>query len=138
MRELFELAHFCLEEVPESRRMKVLAESKLRVPEDVAIVGYDHTDICLGLTPTLTTIDRRAEQVGRYLLPLVSPAIGSSEPGGLLRSESANRFTVRLSSKLVLKRFRQVRSDIAHASAFRSWRIAIVPVFSQADPDSRG
>jgi DNA-binding LacI/PurR family transcriptional regulator len=47
--------------------MKVLAESKLRIPEDVAIVGYDNTDICIGLTPTLTTIDYRAEEVGRRL-----------------------------------------------------------------------
>jgi len=44
--------------------MEVLAESKFRVPEDVAIVGYDNTDICIGLTPTLTTIDYRAEEVG--------------------------------------------------------------------------
>src|SRR5580693_6678638 len=47
--------------------MKVLAESELRVPEDVVIVGYDNTDICIGLTPTLTTVDYRAEEVGRCL-----------------------------------------------------------------------
>ena len=47
--------------------IKVLAESKLRVPEDVVIVGYDNTDICIGLTPTLTTVDYHAEEVGRCL-----------------------------------------------------------------------
>jgi len=47
--------------------MKVLAESRLRVPEDVVIVGYDNTDICIGLTPTLTTVDYHAEEVGRCL-----------------------------------------------------------------------
>ena len=47
--------------------MKVLAESRLRVPEEVVIVGYDNTNICIGLTPTLTTVDYHAEEVGRCL-----------------------------------------------------------------------
>jgi DNA-binding LacI/PurR family transcriptional regulator len=67
LREFTPDAVFCANDYMAAGAMKVLAESKLRVPEDVAIVGYDNTDICIGLTPTLTTIDYRAEEVGRCL-----------------------------------------------------------------------
>jgi DNA-binding LacI/PurR family transcriptional regulator len=60
-------AVFCANDYMAAGAMKVLAESNLRVPKDVAMVGYDNTDICIGLTPTLTTIDYRAEEVGRCL-----------------------------------------------------------------------
>jgi LacI family transcriptional regulator, galactose operon repressor len=47
--------------------IRVLREHRLRVPDDVAVVGYDNTDLCLALDPTLTTVDYRAEEVGRCL-----------------------------------------------------------------------
>jgi DNA-binding LacI/PurR family transcriptional regulator len=31
------------------------------------VVGYDNTDLCLALDPTLTTVDYQAEEVGRCL-----------------------------------------------------------------------
>lgn len=37
------------------------------MPDDVAVVGYDNTDLCLALEPTLTTVDYRAADVGRCL-----------------------------------------------------------------------
>jgi len=64
LREVTPDAVFCANDYMAAGAMEVLAESKFRVPEDVAIVGYDNTDICIGLTPTLTTIDYRAEEVG--------------------------------------------------------------------------
>jgi DNA-binding LacI/PurR family transcriptional regulator len=67
LREVTPDAIFCSNDYMAAGAMKVLAESKLRVQEDVAIVGYDNTDICIGLTPTLTTVDYRAEEVGRCL-----------------------------------------------------------------------
>jgi DNA-binding LacI/PurR family transcriptional regulator len=47
--------------------MRVLRQRGLRVPDDVAVVGYDNTDLCLALDPTLTTVDYRAEEVGRCM-----------------------------------------------------------------------
>ena len=45
------------------------------------MVGYDNTDLCLALDPTLTTVDYRAEEVGRCmatgLLELVSGKVKS-------------------------------------------------------------
>ncbi|MBV9274873.1 MAG: LacI family DNA-binding transcriptional regulator [Verrucomicrobia bacterium] len=47
--------------------MKVLRANRLKIPGDVAIVGYDNTDLYLALDPTLTTVDYQAEEVGRRL-----------------------------------------------------------------------
>ena len=33
------------------------------IPDDVAVVGYDNTDLWLALDPTLTTVDYRAAEV---------------------------------------------------------------------------
>jgi DNA-binding LacI/PurR family transcriptional regulator len=45
------------------------------------VVGYDNTDLCLALDPTLTTVDYRAEEVGRCmatgLLELVAGKVKS-------------------------------------------------------------
>jgi DNA-binding LacI/PurR family transcriptional regulator len=61
--------------------MRVLRQRGLRVPDDVAVVGYDNTDLCLALDPTLTTVDYRAEEVGRCmaagLLELVAGKVKS-------------------------------------------------------------
>ena len=61
-------AVFCSNDYMAAGAMKVLSEIKLRVPEDVVIVGYDNTDICIGLTPTLTTVAYRAEEVDATLI----------------------------------------------------------------------
>jgi DNA-binding LacI/PurR family transcriptional regulator len=67
LREFKPDAVFCSNDYMAAGAMKVLSEAKLQVPDDVVIVGYDNTDICIGLTPTLTTVDYHAEEVGRCL-----------------------------------------------------------------------
>jgi DNA-binding LacI/PurR family transcriptional regulator len=81
MKEFTPDAVFCANDYMAAGAMKVLREHRLRVPDDVAIVGYDNTDLCLALEPTLTTIDYRAEEVGRRmatgLLDLVAGKVKS-------------------------------------------------------------
>ena len=43
--------------------MKVLRGRGLVIPDEVAVVGYDNTDLWLALDPTLTTVDYRAAEV---------------------------------------------------------------------------
>ena len=74
-------AVFCANDYMAAGAMRVLREYRLRVPDDVAVVGYDNTDLCLALDPTLTTVDYRAEEVGRCmatgLLELVTGKVKS-------------------------------------------------------------
>jgi DNA-binding LacI/PurR family transcriptional regulator len=74
-------AVFCANDYMAAGAMRVLRQRRLRVPDDVAVVGYDNTDLCLALDPTLTTVDYRAEEVGRCmatgLLELVAGKVKS-------------------------------------------------------------
>ena len=47
--------------------LKCLHQSGIRVPEEVAIVGYDNNDVCVGVVPSLTTVDAHREKVGKLL-----------------------------------------------------------------------
>lgn len=60
-------AVFCANDYMAAGAMKVLVRAGAKVPDDVAIVGYDNTDICEGLVPSLTTVDYRAKEVGQLL-----------------------------------------------------------------------
>ena len=39
----------------------------MRVPADVAVVGYDNNDVSLGVFPSLTTVDNKFEELGKCL-----------------------------------------------------------------------
>ena len=47
--------------------MRVLHEAGKRVPEDVAVIGYDNLTISVECTPTLTTISQNVHVAGRML-----------------------------------------------------------------------
>jgi DNA-binding LacI/PurR family transcriptional regulator len=67
MKEFTPDAIFCANDYMAAGAMKVLRAHGLKIPDEVAVVGYDNTDLCLALDPTLTTIDYQAEEVGRCL-----------------------------------------------------------------------
>ncbi|MNJ65574.1 HTH-type transcriptional repressor PurR [compost metagenome] len=45
--------------------MRALKENKLRVPQDVAIIGCDDIEACKYTTPALTTIRQNKDKIGR-------------------------------------------------------------------------
>src|SRR5260370_27725046 len=60
-------AVFCGNDYMAAGDVKCLHEAGIRVPEDVAIVGYDNNDLCVGLVPSLTTVDAHHEKLGKLL-----------------------------------------------------------------------
>lgn len=60
-------AVFCGNDYMAAGALKCLRESGIRVPEDVAIIGYDNNDLCVGLVPSLTTVDAHHEKLGKLL-----------------------------------------------------------------------
>jgi LacI family transcriptional regulator len=53
---------------------------KLRVPEDVAVVGSDDTDLCLAAEPTLTSILLSTETVGFEALRVLADLMAGNAP----------------------------------------------------------
>lgn len=60
-------AVFCANDYMAAGAMKFLWECGRRVPEDIAVVGYDNNDLCEATVPSLTTVDHRLEELGRTL-----------------------------------------------------------------------
>ena len=80
--------------------LKFLHESGIRIPEDVAVVGYDNNDICLGLVPSLTTVDQHSEKLGKRLaqalLSLIhgkTKSVRETVPPALIERASHQRST---------------------------------------------
>ena len=76
LKELRPDAVFCANDYMAAGAMKALARAGAKVPDDVAIVGYDNTDICDALVPSLTTVDYRAKEVGQCLARELLALIG--------------------------------------------------------------
>jgi DNA-binding LacI/PurR family transcriptional regulator len=60
-------AVFCANDYMAAGALRFLHESGIKVPNDVAVVGYDNYDICLGTVPPLTSVDNHFEELGRRL-----------------------------------------------------------------------
>jgi len=59
--------------------LRALAARKIRVPEDVAVVGYNNQDLAEFTQPTLTSIDLADEAVAEALVDLIAAGLGKSD-----------------------------------------------------------
>ena len=74
--------------------MSALQESDIKVPEDVALVGYDNIPLARFTTPPLTTIRQNTQLAGEYLISTLVNLIEKEEtesisiPGDLVVRKS--------------------------------------------------
>lgn len=61
--------------------LKALRESKIRVPDDMAVMGYDDIDLCELTVPGLTTIDLSKFRLGKRALELLLQQIDAPASG---------------------------------------------------------
>ncbi len=67
--------------------MQAIREAGLRVPEDIAVVGFDDIPAARLMNPGLTTISQHQEQIGRRAAQMLFERLnGATPPGG--RTES--------------------------------------------------
>lgn len=80
--------------------LKALRENKIRVPEDMAVMGYDDIDFCELTVPSLTTIDLSKFRLGRRSLELLLQQIDaqSSNPGRFQQIIMEPRLVIREST----------------------------------------
>lgn len=56
-------AVFCSNDDMAVGAMKAILETGLRIPEDISIVGFDNSEFCKYVTPTLTTVKKPVKEV---------------------------------------------------------------------------
>ncbi len=54
-----------------SYAMKEILGSGRRIPDDIAVVGYDNSSICELLTPTLTTMEAPKDQIAKVAIDMI-------------------------------------------------------------------
>lgn len=71
--------------------LRVCRDLKLRVPEDIAVIGTDDVDLCLASNPTLTSVEPASEVVGFEAMKLLDQMLhGQPAPAEPLRVEATD------------------------------------------------
>jgi DNA-binding LacI/PurR family transcriptional regulator len=60
--------------------MSVLTASGRRIPEDVAVVGFDDSPVATSTSPQLTSVRQPIEEMGREMARLLLAAVEASDP----------------------------------------------------------
>ena len=73
-------AVFAASDLMAAGAMSALAVAGRRVPEDVAIVGFDDSPIATTVRPSLTSVAQPIEEMGQELSRLLIDAVGGRDP----------------------------------------------------------
>ena len=76
--------------------MKCLADSGIRVPEQMSVTGFDNIDISQYITPTLTTIKQPIEVLSQHAMELMIEMI--NEP-----DRNEGQFVRRFTPELIIR-----------------------------------
>ena len=79
-------------------RLGVLQSAGRRVPEDVAVVGYDDSPIATATRPALTSIRQPIEEMGREMVNLLAEHVEHARRASLAASILATELIRRASS----------------------------------------
>jgi DNA-binding LacI/PurR family transcriptional regulator len=73
-------AVFAASDLMASGAMAVLAAANRRIPQDVAVVGYDDSPIATSVTPRLTSVRQPIEEMGHEMARLLVEAVEGTDP----------------------------------------------------------
>ncbi len=73
---------FCANDKMAAGVIHCLSERGLAIPDDVALVGFDDRDLCLFVTPRLTTVALPLREMGRRAFEVLLANIGAEHDGG--------------------------------------------------------
>lgn len=77
-------AFFCISDVLACAAVKACLEAGLRVPQDVAVVGFDDIQISQIMNPTISTVSQPTAQIGSVAIELLMRLIGRDQ--GIVKS----------------------------------------------------
>ncbi len=118
MRHLLALDHppdavFCFNDLLAIGAMRVLHEAGRRIPDDIAVVGFDDIDEGLFTTPSLTTISPDKGEIGRQAVRLLLERIQGLRTGPPERVEPSFRLVARESTLSLVAAMGDRRGSIA-------------------------
>jgi DNA-binding LacI/PurR family transcriptional regulator len=93
-------AVFAESDVMAAGARQVLREAGRRIPDDVALVGYDDSAIARHMDPPLTSVRQPIVEMGRAMIGLLLDEIADRRPAA---SRSLDRRQVVLATKLVAR-----------------------------------
>jgi len=107
MRQLLALAQppdavFCYNDLLALGAMRALHEAGLRIPEDVAVVGFDNIEEARFAIPSLTTIAPDKQQMGEMAVSFLLGRIEGARTGAPERVEVPFRLLVRESTGAIM------------------------------------
>ncbi|MET9394245.1 LacI family DNA-binding transcriptional regulator [Streptomyces sp. NPDC006624] len=91
-------AVFAASDVTAAGARQALREAGRRIPDDVALVGYDDSAIARHMDPPLTSVRQPIEEMGRRMIDLLLAEIADRRPSA---SRSLERHQLVLATKLV-------------------------------------
>ncbi|MEU0223847.1 LacI family DNA-binding transcriptional regulator [Streptomyces sp. NPDC006284] len=94
-------AVFAASDVTAAGAGQVLREAGRRIPDDVALVGYDDSAIARHMEPPLTSVRQPIEEMGRAMIDLLLTEIADRRPAA---SRGLDRHQVVLATELVERR----------------------------------
>jgi DNA-binding LacI/PurR family transcriptional regulator len=80
-------AVFCANDLMAAGALRALTEAGRRVPEDVAVVGFEDAPIAMSTNPPLTTVHQSPEKMGREMVAMLlaeTRTPGTAQPGRML------------------------------------------------------
>ena len=69
----------CGEDITAAGAVKALLQEGYRIPEDVAVTGYNNSEYARICEPTLTTIDNKPELVAMFSVQLLTSLIEKTD-----------------------------------------------------------
>jgi DNA-binding LacI/PurR family transcriptional regulator len=90
-------AVFCASDAMAAGALEALRERKRRVPQDVAVVGFDDSTIATSTAPSLSSVRQPIEEMGREMARVLITGVDGPAPGGK-RVILATELVVRASS----------------------------------------
>lgn len=67
--------------------LRIINELKLRIPEDVAIIGFGDSNFCTYLNPSLSSVNQRNEDVGKLTATLLIEEINQTKNQGVISQQ---------------------------------------------------
>ena len=59
--------------------LRAIAQAGLRVPEDIALIGFDGTELAEVVSPQLTTVEQPSREIGRTAVTLLMKRIDNPD-----------------------------------------------------------